>query len=298
VPPQRRNPGTGGPRRRPKIAGTGRAQGPAGAARPTAPTARPAAPGQDASAPKPEVGESVVGAGTPEGAAVELSKKPEPETTDEAVETPESAEATESAESTEAAESTGTAEAAAVPAEPEPGREVAPEDAAGTEPTAQSGTRPLLLLGGAAVALGVFAVVAAFQPGAKVENRAWVDTAATAQVERAATEAIETMHGYNYETIDDNFAAIRKLLTPEMQEQFDRTAEVTKQAAVQTHTVTQVDVTHIGVSMLDDSRAEVAAYINVSATGDGIAQGSAAAPLRVRMERIDGRWLVSELTDS
>ena len=90
----------------------------------------------------------------------------------------------------------------------------------------------------------------------------------------------------------------RKVLTPEMQEQFDRTAEVTKQAAVQTHTVTQVDVTHIGVSMLDDSRAEVAAYINVSATGDGIAQGSAAAPLRVRMERIDGRWLVSELTDS
>ncbi len=68
---------------------------------------------------------------------------------------------------------------------------------------------------------------------------------------------------------------------------------------MQTHTVTEVAVTQIGTSMLDDSRAEVSAYINVSATGgDGIAQGSAAAPLLVRMEKVDGRWLVSELTDS
>ncbi|MFD6675040.1 hypothetical protein ACFWDA_11820 [Rhodococcus zopfii] len=260
MPPQRRNPGTGGPRRRPKIAGTGRLQG--------AGSAQPSSPANDATVPEPEAVEQAAGAAEPDETAVDLAKKAEPaaETGPEPVEVP----------------------APDVPA---------PDVAAAPGP-AQRNMRPLVLLGVGAVALGVFAVLAAFQPGAQVENRAWVDAAATEEVQRAATQAIETMHGYNYETIDDNFAAIRELLTPQMQEQFDRTAEVTKRAAVQTHTVTEVTVTHIGVSMLDDSRAEVAAYINVSATGDGIAQGSAAAPLLVRMENVDGRWLVSELTDS
>lgn len=105
------------------------------------------------------------------------------------------------------------------------------------------------------------------------------------------------MHGYDYRTIDEDFARIRELLTPERLEEFDETAEVTKQAAIQTSTVTEVNVLHIGTSMLDDTHAEVAAYINVSATGEGIAQGSAAAPLLVRMEKTDGRWLVSEIRD-
>ncbi|WP_068156225.1 hypothetical protein [Rhodococcus phenolicus] len=273
MPPQRRNPGTGGARRRPKIAGTGRGQGTGGA--------RPASPPPDAAAPEPEALEQTAAVATPGDTGVELSKKSEPAagTSPE----PPGTEPTETAE----------------PAAPEAAAGEPPAgEAAAPGPAAQRTTRPLVLLGAAAVALGAFAVVAAFQPGAKVENRAWVDTAATDEVQRAATRAIETMHGYNYETIDDNFAAIRDLLTPQMQEEFDRTAEVTKEAAVQTHTVTEVAVTQIGTSMLDDSRAEVSAYINVSATGDGIAQGSAAAPLLVRMEKVDGRWLVSELTDS
>ncbi|MEE2031920.1 hypothetical protein [Rhodococcus chondri] len=157
--------------------------------------------------------------------------------------------------------------------------------------------RPVAVLGAAALVLAAFASVAAFRPGVSTANEAWVDHAATAQVTEAATHAIETMHGYNFETIDDDFARIRELLTPERREEFDSTASVTKEAAVQTRTVTEVDVAHIGASMLDESTAEVAAFINVSATGDGIAQGSAAAPLLLRMEKSDGRWLVSDIRD-
>ncbi|MEU5842541.1 hypothetical protein [Rhodococcus sp. NPDC047139] len=164
-------------------------------------------------------------------------------------------------------------------------------------PHASGGWRPVLSVGTVAVVLAVFAVVAAFRPGAEVSNAAWVDNAATQEVTEAAKVAIETMHGYDYQTIDEDFAQIRDLLTPERLEEFDSTAEVTKKAAVDTRTVTEVMVEHIGATMLDDTRAEVAAYINVSATGDGIAQGSAAAPLLVRMEKSDGRWLVSEIRD-
>nr|WP_241386428.1 hypothetical protein [Rhodococcus sp. CH91] len=159
------------------------------------------------------------------------------------------------------------------------------------------GWRPVALIGAAAVVLAVIAAVAAFRPGADVSNVAWVDSSATQEVTEAAKVAIESMHGYDYRTIDEDFAQIRELLTPERLEEFDSTAEVTKKAAVDTRTVTEVTVEHIGATMLDDNRAEVAAYINVSATGDGIAQGSAAAPLLVRMEKSDGRWLVSEIRD-
>jgi len=153
------------------------------------------------------------------------------------------------------------------------------------------------VLGAVAVALAVVAVVAAFRPGTSVSNEAWVDAPATREVTDAAKQAIEAMHGYDYETIDEDFAEIRSLLTPERLDEFDATAEVTKQAAIQTHTVTEVNVLHIGASVLDETQAEVAAYINVSATGDGIAQGSAQAPVLVRMEKVDGKWLVSEIRD-
>ena len=179
------------------------------------------------------------------------------------------------------------------PAEPVDPPEPPAGDAGGSR--ASGGWRPVIVVGAVAVVLAVIAAVAAFRPGAEVSNVAWVDTAETREVTEAAKVAIETMHGYDYRTIDEDFGRIRELLTPERLEEFDSTADVTKKAAIDTRTVTEVMVEHIGATMLDDTRAEVAAYINVSATGDGIAQGSAAAPLLVRMEKSDGRWLVSEI---
>ncbi len=38
--------------------------------------------------------------------------------------------------------------------------------------------------------------------------------------------------------------------------------------------------------------------MNVSATGDAVAQGSAATPLSIKMEKIDGKWVLSDISDS
>lgn len=286
MPPQRRKPNPAGPPRgrRPKIAGTGRTPAAGGAARPEATPTGPTPP-----------------------------ESPSPESTPPGSTPPESTPAPTAGAGTAAAEATGPSAATAGPGSesdrtsaPEP-HEPAPVDDSGDtdEPAAQTaGTasrgswRPVAIVGGAALALGAFAAVAAARPGAAVSNEAWVDSTATSEVTAAAGNAIETMHGYNYETIDEDFAEIREVLTPPMREEFDLTAEVTKQAAVQTHTATEVRIDHIGASMLDDDRAEVAAFISVSATGDAVAQGSASAPLLVRMEKIDGKWLVSEIRDS
>ncbi|KOS55707.1 hypothetical protein [Rhodococcus rhodochrous] len=292
MPPQRRKPNPAGPPRgrRPKIAGTGRTPAAGGAARPeptptepisTEPTSTEIAPTASTSSeptqPEPTLSPTArAGTAAPEATGSEPSAAPAGQVSDSDLE-----------------------------GAPEP-REPASVDDGGdvAEPAAQAGGtvsrgswRPVAIVGGAALALGAFAAVAAARPGATVTNEAWVDSAATSEVTAAAGNAIGTMHGYNHETIDEDFAAIREVLTPPMREEFDLTADVTKQAAVQTHTATEVRIDHIGASMLDDDRAEVAAFISVSATGDAVAQGSASAPLLVRMEKIDGKWLVSEIRD-
>ncbi|MEN0138182.1 MAG: hypothetical protein AAGC80_23725 [Rhodococcus sp. (in: high G+C Gram-positive bacteria)] len=154
------------------------------------------------------------------------------------------------------------------------------------------------ILGAVAVVLGVFAVVAAFKPGADITNTAWVDAGGTAEVTKAGTEAIETLYTYSYETIDQDFDKARGYLNDAKRAEFDSTADTTKQAAIQTKTATQASVTDIGVTVLDGDRAELLAHMNVSATGDAVAQGSAATPLSIKMEKIDGKWVLSDISDS
>jgi Mce-associated membrane protein len=267
VPPQRRNPGP--PRRRPKIAGESR--------RRTESTTGSTAPSQVSRSSESDRTVGVDEKAEPDektepSAPVLLSKKAEAHTTAEPLEKSE----------VEAVDPEATA---------------FPPQAVGEERSGRPSWMPVVAVAVVAVVLGALAVVAALRPGASDSNIAWVDQAETAAVTEAAAHAIEAMHGYDFETIDEDFAEIRELLTDERRAEFDSTAQVTKDAAVQTRTVTEVNVAHIGARMIDESHAEIAAYINVSATGDGVAQGSAAAPLLVRMEKADGRWLVSEIRD-
>jgi Mce-associated membrane protein len=291
VPPQRRKTGPSGPpRRRPKVAGTSRPprMTPAEDERPTrAEDERPTRTEDE----RPTRAEDERPTRAEQNPAEETSaeqSRPSEVTLDKQDEKQEKP-APAAGDGTPAEHPT---ESPAEPVDP-------PEPPAGDagRSRASGGWRPVIVVGAVAVVLAVIAAVAAFRPGAEVSNVAWVDTAETREVTEAAKVAIETMHGYDYRTIDEDFGRIRELLTPERLEEFDSTADVTKKAAIDTRTVTEVMVEHIGATMLDDTRAEVAAYINVSATGDGIAQGSAAAPLLVRMEKSDGRWLVSEIRD-
>ena len=308
MPPQRRKSGpVGSPRRRPKIAGSSRARSsdpsndnPVTPTTPaeTTPVETPpvetttagtrAAETPAADAPAPEPPQS--GAGRTEATAEPADRTSDTDGTSD--DDRDGAAAVTLAKSDEASADRGKADETAPVTRVSATASPAVPGGAGTR-----SRRAPLMLGVAAAVLAAVALVAAFRPGTSVSNEAWVDAAPTREVTDAAKQAIEAMHGYNYETIDEDFAEIRSLLTPERLEEFDATAEVTKQAAIQTHTVTEVNVLHIGTSVLDDTQAEVAAYINVSATGDGIAQGSAQAPVLVRMEKADGKWLVSEIRD-
>ncbi|OZD73608.1 hypothetical protein CH272_01175 [Rhodococcus sp. 05-340-1] len=148
-----------------------------------------------------------------------------------------------------------------------------------------------------AVVLGAFAAVAAFKPFATIDNAAWVDSAATQEVTSAATDALQTLYTYKAATIDADFDAARAVLNQSMLDEFNSTADTTKSAVVQTDTGTEAMVTDIGVSRLEDGRAELIANVNISATQNGVASGSAEGPLTVNMEKVDGTWKLSAIDD-
>ncbi|MBY4206603.1 hypothetical protein HQO44_09035 [Rhodococcus fascians] len=148
-----------------------------------------------------------------------------------------------------------------------------------------------------AVVLGAFAAVAAFKPFATIDNKAWVDSSGTQEVTSAATDALQTLYTYKAETIDADFDAARAVLNQSMLDEFNSTADTTKSAVVQTDTGTEAMVTDIGVSRLEDDKAELIANVNISATQNGVASGSAEGPLTVNMEKIDGTWKLSAIDD-
>ncbi|CCQ15241.1 Hypothetical membrane protein [Rhodococcus sp. AW25M09] len=169
--------------------------------------------------------------------------------------------------------------------------------ASSSGPVSGIGYKHVIVVAVIAVVLGAFAAVAAFKPFATIDNAAWVDSAATQEVTSAATDALQTLYTYKAETIDADFDAARAVLNQSMLEEFNSTAETTKSAVVQTSTGTEAMVTDIGVTRLEDDKAELLANVNISATQNGVASGSAEGPLTVNMEKVDGSWKLSAIDD-
>ncbi len=159
------------------------------------------------------------------------------------------------------------------------------------------GYKHVVIVAVIAVVLGAFATLAWFKPFATIDNEAWVDSAATQEVTSAATDALQTLYTYKAETIDSDFDAARAVLNQSMLDEFNSTADTTKAAVVQTDTGTEAMVTDIGVTLLQGDKAELLANVNISATQNGSASGSAEGPLTVNMEKIDGTWKLSAIDD-
>ncbi len=170
-------------------------------------------------------------------------------------------------------------------------------DLSSSDALSRAGWAPSIVVGVLAVLLIAFAVVAAIAPGTSVDNQAWVDQGVTSEVTRSASDGLTALYRYSYETIDDDLAAARSFMGPEMQEQTDKFLEAIKSNAQQSKTSTDVDVMNIGVIRLESDKAELLATLNVSSMRSGVAYGNAMFPLVVNMERVDGKWVVSSTQD-
>ncbi|WP_227979605.1 hypothetical protein [Nocardia spumae] len=214
------------------------------------------------------------------------------------------------------AKSGGAAAGRSAPAKPRT-KTIRASAAAPARPAAQAGPsrlsrplrgrrlpRPAVAGWGLAVALVVvsvlltaFAVVAALKPGVDDGNKAFVDTKATQEVTAAADNALKTVYSYDVKTIGGYKDAVHKVVTGKMLGDFDKFADTTVSAIQQAQSTAQATPDPIGVTLLTDDRAELLVDLTVSATKNGAPQESASGPIVLHMQKVNGHWLASEISD-
>ncbi|WP_280241359.1 hypothetical protein [Nocardia abscessus] len=149
----------------------------------------------------------------------------------------------------------------------------------------------------AALLLGGFAWLAAQRPGVDTSNQAYVDNEATQQVRAAADNALRTVYAYDVKNIDGYRDTAKQVLTGKMLADLDKYADTTISAVKQAQTSADAKSDPIAVTLLTDDRAELIVNLVVSATKDGVAQQSVAGPVVLHMQKVDGRWLASDIVD-
>ena len=157
---------------------------------------------------------------------------------------------------------------------------------------------PLVVgVGAAAVVAAVLAGLAFFEVGAQMDDVAWVDEGATAEVLRVTPPALEAVFTFAPGTFDADFDKGLQGLNQAMRDQLTEYKDTQKAGVEQTQTATTADVTEIGVTRLEDDRAQLLAQLNVSSTQSGVAAGSRSGMVVVSLEKRDGSWLISEIRD-
>ncbi|MEU8896574.1 hypothetical protein [Nocardia sp. NPDC048505] len=164
-------------------------------------------------------------------------------------------------------------------------------------PAPRSSWTAALVLLAATVLLGGFAALAALRPGVDDSNAAFLDTEATEEVRAAAGHALRTIYRYDIEHLDGYEQAVRQVVTGKMLTDLDKFSGTTVEAIKQAQTSADAQAEPIGVTLLDDDRAELLVNLVISADKGGQAQQSVAGPVVLQMRKIDGRWLAADIVD-
>ncbi|MEV6767733.1 hypothetical protein AB0N05_03775 [Nocardia sp. NPDC051030] len=157
--------------------------------------------------------------------------------------------------------------------------------------------RTAILCGVAAVLLGLFALMAAFRPGVDVSNQAYVDNKATDEVKAAANHALSTLYGFQAKDVDKWKSEVGTVLTEQMRKDLEKNIQTTIDSIKQTQTDTKVTTDPVGVTLLTSDRAELLINLSVATVKDNKPEPLVSGPILLRMQKIDGRWLASEIAD-
>ena len=144
---------------------------------------------------------------------------------------------------------------------------------------------------------GVAGVVLAFQPGISVENRAFVDRAATDEVLAAATTNVQRLVAIDHEELDAYHDSLGEFLTPKLVEELNANWPALRDSYEQSATTVDAQVREAGLAFLEGDRAEVLLVQDVSMSRDGVAAGSTSGTYLVGMDKVDGTWKLSRIPD-
>lgn len=202
------------------------------------------------------------------------------------------------------------AAATATKDEPTAGEQTAAQQAAGQQAgTARKAApgrsrHPLLLpacLGALAVVLGGLAVwfgleASSATSGVDTSNAALTDPAATRQVTRQVTSAVNKIFSYNYADTAKTSQAAATLLTGKARQEYDTLFKLVRQDAPKEKLVLTTTVTNSGVEFLDGSRARLLIFADQRDTA-GVAHKTtdAGAMFAVNAVNQGGRWKISSI---
>jgi Mce-associated membrane protein len=134
-----------------------------------------------------------------------------------------------------------------------------------------------------------------------------VTTAASAEAEVAsaevketvrdvATEAASRVYGYSWESLGDDRAAARAMLTGRMLDQYDRAMAGVGTTSRRDHTVVTATVVDTALVHATTSYARVLVFVNRSTDSDELESPTLDLDrVLVSLRRVDGDWKVSEL---
>ncbi len=162
----------------------------------------------------------------------------------------------------------------------------------------------LALWGAAALVLAVFAVTFGVlwsrgEPRDPTENRAVVDTVASAQVAEQVGKAIETIYSYDFARLDEYEKNARAVITPEFEPTFSQMFGDVGAQAPQQKAVVSATVAKAGVRSLTDDTAVLLMFLDQTATrtvGDAAPeQLESGGTLTVTAKNVGGVWRIAEV---
>ncbi|WP_210443319.1 hypothetical protein [Nocardioides sp. SYSU D00065] len=116
------------------------------------------------------------------------------------------------------------------------------------------------------------------------------------QVREAAADAAARAYAYSWDTIADDKAAARALMTDDMQRRYDRTMAGVTTSSREHHTVVRTVVVDTALVTATEEHARVLVFANQRSSGDDLAEPRLDLDrVLVTLENVDGDWLVSEL---
>jgi Mce-associated membrane protein len=190
------------------------------------------------------------------------------------------------------------------PAEPNGPTGTVPVPVVGATQSVDDRHRMRMLTGLSVVAVLLVALTVIFGVGwnaarasGPTANQAFVDSDGTAEVVGQVSRAIVTVYSYNYQTLPQNEADAKTVLTDKLAAQFDKVFGPVKKLAPGQQATMQVTVPAAAVSLLQGDRARLLMMINLTGTrGQDKQSTSATARLVVDARKIDGRWKISEVS--
>ncbi|SFB28052.1 Mce-associated membrane protein [Nocardioides alpinus] len=111
-----------------------------------------------------------------------------------------------------------------------------------------------------------------------------------------AAEAATRVYSYGWETLADDKAAARELLTGDMLSQYDRTMAGVATSSRRDRTVVSAEVVGTSLVTATTSYARVLVFVNQRTTGDDLAKPTLDLDrVLITLVRTDDAWKVSEL---